>query len=142
MQERLEIRKLPESASLAGSPDDLLRLVDADLALLNIDDKIRAIGNMEPYRELLAIMAYLQACRFTEIRLSQNIKLDFPGFSYPPGLSSIAGFLLIPLSAGDGSDFLVFFRKTQTKHIEWAGYGNIFANINVIWEYLLITKCF
>jgi light-regulated signal transduction histidine kinase (bacteriophytochrome) len=101
---------------------DLLKFVDADFALLSIDDRTRAIGRLGPFQESRAIMAYLQACRFTSIRCSQNIKVDFPGFSYPPGVHKICGLLLIPLSFGGGNDFLVFFRKGQVRNVKWAGY--------------------
>jgi len=99
----------------------LLSLVDADFALLSIDNKIRVIGMVGPYQEALAIMSYLQSCRFNTIRSSHNIKNDFPGLSYPPGLSAIGGLLLVPLNVEKGNHLLVFFRETQTRHVNCAG---------------------
>jgi light-regulated signal transduction histidine kinase (bacteriophytochrome) len=129
MQQRIEARKPPianpsalnPKSFVATSSTDLLNLVDADFALLSIDDKIRAIGMIGPYQEALAIMSYLQSCRFNTIRSSHNIKTDFPGFSYPPELNTIGGLLLVPLNVKDGNHMLVFFRETQKRHVNWAG---------------------
>jgi len=134
MLQRIAARKMPAMKHAAQNPGqnpasyvatsstDLLKLVDADFALVSIEDKIRAIGRMEPYEEALAVMSYLQSCRFTTIRSSQNIKADFPGLSYPSGIKTLAGLLLVPLSVGEENDFLVFFRKGQIRHLKWAGY--------------------
>jgi light-regulated signal transduction histidine kinase (bacteriophytochrome) len=70
-------------------------------------------------------MSYLQSCQFTEIRSSQNINADFPDINCASGVNQIAGLLLIPLNGGGANDFLVFFRKSQLKHIKWAGYVKI-----------------
>ncbi|KUJ09902.1 uncharacterized protein LY89DRAFT_760652 [Mollisia scopiformis] len=144
MQQRIEARRPPPSAIptaknpaglLATSSADLLKLVDADFALLSIDDEARAIGRLDPYPEAIAIMSYLQSQQFTEIRASQNINADFPGVGLSAGISTIAGFLLIPLNSGGANDFLVFFRKSQLKHVKWA--GNPHANDKkAVGEYL------
>lgn len=133
MVQRIEARKLPtmkqaQSAGqnpasyIATSSTDLLKLVDADFALVSIEDKVRAIGRMEPYEEALAVVQYLQSCRFTTIKSSQDIKGDFPALGYPAGIKTLAGLLLIPLNVGEQNDFLVFFRKGQLRHVQWAGY--------------------
>jgi light-regulated signal transduction histidine kinase (bacteriophytochrome) len=138
MLQRIEARRLPNikpgpnqnpTSFIATSSTDLLKLVDADFALVSIQDKIRAIGRMEPYHEALAIMSYLQSCRFTTVRSSQNIKADFPGLSYPAGVKVLAGLLLIPLNVGEENDFLVFFRKGQLRHVKWAGYVPDHSNL-------------
>src|SRR4051812_2462247 len=108
------------SGFIAASSTDLLRIFDADFGLLSIHDEARAIGRLEPYREALAILSYLQKHRLTNVRASQNINSDFPDLKYPPGINIIAGILVIPLSVG-GSDFLVFFRKGQLNEVRWAG---------------------
>jgi light-regulated signal transduction histidine kinase (bacteriophytochrome) len=133
MLQRIEARRLPAPNSsiknpaslVSGSSTDLLKLVDADFALLSIEEQVRAIGRMEPYQEALAIMSYLQSCRFTGVRSSHNIKADFPGLSYPPGINTLAGLVVIPLNVGEGNNFLVFFRRAQIKHVKWAGYVEI-----------------
>lgn len=133
MVQRVEARRAPianpspnASGFASSSSADLLKLVDADFALLSIDDEAKAIGKVEPYREALAIMSYLQACRFNEVQRSQSIKADFPGFSYPPGIT-VSGLLFIPLGVGGGNDFIVFFRKGQQQEVKWAGYVNLLA---------------
>lgn len=128
MQARIEARRPPIRAPstqnpagfIAASSADLLRVFGADFGLLNIHDEARAIGKLNPYREALAILAYLQQNRFTTVTSSQNINADFPDIKYPPGIHMIAGLLILPLSVG-GKDFLVFFRKGQLKEIRWAG---------------------
>lgn len=108
------------SGFIAASSGDLLRLFDADFGMLNIQDEARAIGKLDPYREALAILTYLQARRFTNIMASQNVTQDFYDLKYPPGFKVIAGVLVIPLSIG-GNDFLVFFRRGQLNEVHWAG---------------------
>ncbi|KAG4438300.1 hypothetical protein IFR05_006235 [Cadophora sp. M221] len=128
MMQRIEARKPPQKAPptqhpagfIAASSADLLRVFDADFGLLSIHDEARAIGRLEPYREALAILAYLQHRRFTTVLASQNINQDFPDIKYPPGINAISGCLVIPLNVW-GNDFLVFFRKGQLREIRWAG---------------------
>jgi light-regulated signal transduction histidine kinase (bacteriophytochrome) len=105
---------------IAASSSDLLKLFDADFGLLSIQDEARAIGRLNPYREALAILAYLQSRQFTSVRSSQNINADFPQIKYAPGIHTISGLLVIPLSIG-GGDFLVFFRRGQLRKVRWAG---------------------
>lgn len=127
MQQRIEARKAPRqspgktpSGFIAASSDDLLRVFDADFGLLNIQDEARAIGKLRPYREALAILAHLQSRHFTEIFATHNILKDLPKLKDPPGINSIAGILVIPLSTS-GNDFLVFFRRGQLREVRWAG---------------------
>jgi len=129
MLQRIEARTIPitntsalnPATFIANSSADLLKLVDADFAVVSIDDKTRTIGMLGPYQEALAIMSYLQSCRFTTVQSSHNIKVDFPGLSYAPGLSVIGGLLLIPMNVKEGNHFIVFFRENQTRQVNWAG---------------------
>lgn len=134
MKQRIEARRPPSAIPSAKNPAgllattsaDLLKLVEADFALLSVDGEARAIGRLDPYAEAVAIMSYLQSCQFTEIRSTQNINIDFPGINRSGGgINTIAGLLLIPLNGGGANDFLVFFRKSQLKHVKWAGYVEI-----------------
>jgi light-regulated signal transduction histidine kinase (bacteriophytochrome) len=126
MLARIEARRPPTRAPptqdpagfIAASSSDLLRAFGADFGLLSIQDEARAIGKLEPYREALALLAHLQLKRFTTVFTSQNINADFPDIKYPPGINTIAGLLLLPLSLS-GKDFLVFFRKGQLIEIRW-----------------------
>ncbi|KAH7327487.1 putative phytochrome-like histidine kinase PHY2p [Rhexocercosporidium sp. MPI-PUGE-AT-0058] len=129
MQQRIHARRAPtatpcsqHNASFITAPStDLLKLVDADFALLSIDNDARAIGRLDPYAEAIAITSYLQTCKFTDIKTSENINADFPMISQRHEITSIAGLMLIPLNFGGGNDFLVFFRKGQLKQVKWAG---------------------
>jgi light-regulated signal transduction histidine kinase (bacteriophytochrome) len=129
MLQRIKARKIPitntsalnPATFISNSSADLLKLVDADFAVLSIENKTRTIGMLDPYQEALAIMTYLQSCRFKTVQSSHNIKADFPGLSYAPGFNVIGGLLLIPLNAKEGNHFLVFFREIQTRQVSWAG---------------------
>jgi light-regulated signal transduction histidine kinase (bacteriophytochrome) len=128
MIERIKARQNPRSTPppqnpssfIAASSVDLLRVFGADFGLLSIQDEARTIGKLEPYREALAILAHLQSRRFTSIFSSQNVNKTFPNIKYPPGIHTIAGLLIMPLSV-NSNDFLVFFRKGQLQEIRWAG---------------------
>lgn len=121
--ERIRARKLPAyiPSNISPPSGDLLKLVDSDFAVLNIGNKIRAIGRMEPFQEANVILNYLQSCRIDKIISSTNINADFPNINCPSGINVLAGLLIIPLNFGKENDFLVFFRKTQVKNINWAG---------------------
>lgn len=129
MQQRIDARRAPtatpssqnNASFIAASSSDLLKLVDADFALLSIDDDARAIGRLDPFPEAIAITSYLQTCKFTEIKASENVNVDFPQIAQRHEIKSIAGLLLIPLNFGGGNDFLVFFRKGQMTQVKWAG---------------------
>jgi len=126
MAQRIQARKPPAAAPnlqnpsgfIAASSTDLLTVFGADFGLLSIQNEARAIGRLDPYREALAILAHLQARRFTSVFDSQNVSKDFPDLKYAPGIKIIAGVLIIPLSMG-GSDFMVFFRKGQLNEVRW-----------------------
>ena len=128
MLERIAARKSPivvppqqsPSGFIAASSTDLLKVFGADFGLLSVNSEGRAIGRLQPYRESLALLAYLQTRCFTTIHASQNINEDFPDLKYPPGIKTIAGLLVIPLSQA-GNDFIVFFRKAQLREVRWAG---------------------
>ncbi|KAK6582324.1 hypothetical protein PZA11_004732 [Diplocarpon coronariae] len=128
MMQRLEARKPPArtpptqnpAGFIAASSADLLRVFNADFGLLSIHDEARAIGKLDPYREALAILAYLQHLRSTTVLASQNVNADFPDLKFPLGIHIISGCLVIPLNVW-GNDFMVFFRKGQLREIRWAG---------------------
>jgi light-regulated signal transduction histidine kinase (bacteriophytochrome) len=105
---------------IAASSADLLRAFGADFGLLSIQDEARAIGKLDPYREALAVLAHLQKKRFTTVHGCQNITAEFPDINYHPGIHSLAGLLVIPLS-DFGNDFLVFFRRAELREVRWAG---------------------
>jgi light-regulated signal transduction histidine kinase (bacteriophytochrome) len=128
MLQRIESRRTPTptpptqspAGFIAASSADLLRAFDSDFGILSIQEEARAIGKMEPYREALAILAYLQTKRFTTVHACRNINSVHPGIHYPPGIHILAGLLIIPLSA-TGTDFLVFFRRGELREVRWAG---------------------
>jgi len=125
---RLQARKLintvPTESNPSGyivaSSDDLLKLFDADYGLLSIRDETKKMGMLEQTQEALAMLEYLRLRKITSVTSSTDIRLDFPDLRYAPGFTIIAGFLLVPLSIS-GSDFIVFFRKGQTREVRWAG---------------------
>lgn len=125
---RLQARKLINtvpteknpSGYIIASSDDLLKLFDADSGLLSIRDETKILGKLEHTQEALAMLEYLRLRTITSVMNSTDIHMDFPDLRYAPGFSNIAGLLLVPLSVG-GKDFIVFFRKGQTREVKWAG---------------------
>lgn len=125
---RLQARKLINtvptennpSGYIVASSDDLLRLFDADFGVLAIRDETKILGKVEQSHEALAMLEYVRLRRISSVVASQDIREDFPDLRYPPGFQVIAGLLLAPLSVS-GEDFIVFFRRSQLKHVRWAG---------------------
>ena len=125
---RLQARKLINtvpteqnpSGYIIASSDDLLKLFDADSGLLSIRDETKILGRIEQTQEALAMLEYLRLRRLTSVTNSMDIRQDFPDLRYSPGISVIAGLMLVPLSVS-GSDFIVFFRKGQLREVKWAG---------------------
>ena len=125
---RLQARKLintvPTDSNPSGyiiaSSDDLLKLFDADYGLLSIRDETKIMGKLEQTQEALAMLEYLRLRKIASVTNSTDIRASFPDLRYSPGFTHIAGLLLVPLSVG-GSDFIVFFRKGQTREVRWAG---------------------
>ncbi|KAI4112638.1 MAG: hypothetical protein LQ345_006242 [Seirophora villosa] len=125
---RLQARKLINtvpteknpSGYIVASTDDLLQLFDADYGLLSIREETKILGKLEQTQEALALLEYLRLRKFGTVMDSVDIRLDFPDLRYPPGFSSIAGLLLVPLTVS-GSDFIVFFRRGQLREVKWAG---------------------
>lgn len=141
MVQRIEARRSPNNLPrtqnpegfIAASSADFLRVFDADFGLLSIQDEARAIGKLEPYREALAILAYLQTHRFTSVHACRNINAELPDIKYDPGIHILSGLLIVPLSA-TGNDFLVFFRRGELEEVRWA--GNPYEKIDRGGEYL------
>ena len=125
---RLQARKLINtvpteqnpSGYIIASSDDLLKLFDADSGLLSIRDETKILGRLEQTQEALVLLEYLRLRRLTSVTNSTDIRRDFPDLRYSPGISVIAGLMLVPLSVS-GSDFIVFFRKGQLREVKWAG---------------------
>lgn len=125
---RLQARKLintvptekAPSGYIIASSDDLLKLFDADYGLLSIRDETKILGKLEHTQEALAMLEYLRLRKITSVTNSVDISIDFPDLRYPPGFFVLAGLLLVPLSVA-GTDFIVFFRRGQTREVKWAG---------------------
>jgi light-regulated signal transduction histidine kinase (bacteriophytochrome) len=108
------------SGYIIASSDDLLRLFDADFGMLSIRDETKVLGKIEHSQEALVMLEYLRLRQFTSVLTTQDVTHDFPDLRYEPGFSVIAGLLYVPLSSG-GQDFIVFYRKGQTREVKWAG---------------------
>ncbi|KAI1006538.1 hypothetical protein K3495_g1682 [Podosphaera aphanis] len=120
---RVMARKLPKSfQNNSFSPTgDLLSLVDADFAALSLDKKVRAIGRMEPFDEASSVISYFQSCRIDRITSTHCVRNDFPKLVRAHRIQALCGILIVPLNFGQENDFLVFFRKGQLRHVNWAG---------------------
>ncbi|KAK5113217.1 hypothetical protein LTR62_003553 [Meristemomyces frigidus] len=125
---RLQARKLINTVPTENNPsgyiiassEDLIKLFDADFGILSIRGETKIMGPMEESHEALAMLEYLRMRNITNVMTSQDIREDFPDLRYPRGFTVIAGLLLVPLSAS-GEDFIVFFRRGQTREVKWAG---------------------
>ena len=125
---QLQARKLINTSPTEGNPsgyiiassDDLLKLFDADYGLLSIKGEAKILGKLEQTQEALAMLEYLRIRKITSVTNSIDIKGDFPDIRYPPGFNVVAGLLLVPLDVS-GTDFIVFFRKSQAREVKWAG---------------------
>lgn len=125
---RLQARKLINtvptehnpSGYIIASSDDLLKLFNADFGLLSIRDETKILGQLDNSQEALALLEYLRMRKIQSVLTSMDVTQDFPDLRYPPGFHTIAGILIVPLSA-NGDDFIVFFRRGQMKEVKWAG---------------------
>lgn len=61
----------------------------------------------------------------SDLRASQDLRVDFPDIEFSGGFQVLAGLLYVPLS-NEGRDFIVFFRRGQLQEVHWA--GNPYAN--------------
>jgi light-regulated signal transduction histidine kinase (bacteriophytochrome) len=108
------------SGYITASSGDLLTLFSADFGFLSIQGTTTMLGTVEGVQEACAMREYLKLRKFSAITTSQDVVADFPDLDFQPGFKVLAGLLLVPLSSG-GDDFIVFFRKSQTKEVRWAG---------------------
>lgn len=125
---RLQARKLINTAPTSANPsgyiiatsDDLLKLFNADFGMLSIHGETKVLGKLEATQEALAMLEYLRVRSFTSVLTTTDLREEFPDLRYPPGFKTLAGLLLVPLSAG-GADFIVFFRRGHLREVKWAG---------------------
>lgn len=55
--------------------------------------------------------------KMTSVISSHDIREDFPDLQYPPGITIIAGLLLVPLDV-EGDNFIVLFRRSQSREVK------------------------
>jgi light-regulated signal transduction histidine kinase (bacteriophytochrome) len=127
LQMRTLINTVPAKKNPSGyitaSSEELLSLLSASFGCLVIRDETKMLGktgDMEKSQEVIAILDYLRKKSATRVTTSTQIEKDFTDLHYPPGFQVIAGLLLVPLSSR-GQDFIVFFRRSQTEEVRWAG---------------------
>jgi len=97
-----------------------LKLFDSDFGSISVCGETKILGKIDESQELLAMLEYLRMCSLTSIITAQDVHKDFPDLRYAPGFKVITGLILVPLSA-EGKDFIIFFRKAQTKEVKCAG---------------------
>ena len=124
LSSRKLINTLPTDANPSGyiisNAEDLLTLFDADFGVIAIGNEAKILGPLTASQEVLAVTEYLRLKKFEHLITSQDVRKDFPDMVLPSGLEVIAGLLLVPLS-GSGVDFIAFLRKSQIRHVNWAG---------------------
>lgn len=124
LQARKLINSVPTgqvpSGYIVASSEDLLKLFDADFGILSINNETKLMGRMIASQEALALLEYLRIKQFKSVVACHHITGDYLDLKYAPGFQTLGGFLLVPL-CGEGTDFVVFFRKWQLKQVHWAG---------------------
>jgi light-regulated signal transduction histidine kinase (bacteriophytochrome) len=127
LQMRTLINTVPAKKNPSGyitaSSEELLSLLNASFGCLVIRDETKMLGEaggIEKSQEVIAILEYLRKKSATRITTSTKIEKDFTDLHFPSGFQTIAGLLLVPLSSR-GQDFIVFFRRSQTEEVKWAG---------------------
>jgi light-regulated signal transduction histidine kinase (bacteriophytochrome)/CheY-like chemotaxis protein len=127
LQMRTLINTVPAKKNPSGyitaSSEELLSLLSASFGCLVIRDEMKMLGEaggIERSQEVIAILEYLRKKSATKVTTSTKIEKDFTDLHFPPGFQTIAGLLLVPLSSR-GQDFIVFFRRSQTEEVRWAG---------------------
>jgi light-regulated signal transduction histidine kinase (bacteriophytochrome) len=127
LQMRTLINTVPAKKNPSGyitaSAEELLSLLHASIGSLVIRDETKMLGevrDMEESYEVNAILEYLHKKSVTRVVTSTKIEKDFTDLHYSPGFQTITGLLLVPLSSR-GQDFIVFFRRSQTEEVKWAG---------------------
>jgi light-regulated signal transduction histidine kinase (bacteriophytochrome) len=119
----MQINKPPREFISAAS-NDLLSLFHADFGFLVVRGEARTIGKLSSYHESVTLLRYVYFRKFTSTYASKQISADFADLAIEPEFAHVAGLLVIPLSNIAG-DFIVFFRKYQTKKVHWAGNPNM-----------------
>ncbi|KAF2467268.1 phytochrome-like protein [Lindgomyces ingoldianus] len=109
---------------ISASSEDLLHMFGADFGFLVVQGEARTIGKLSSYLEAVTLLRYVYFRKFDNTFATKNITRDFSDLVYEPGFDHIAGLLFIPLSQEAG-DFVIFFRKNQTKVFHWAGNPNM-----------------
>ena len=117
------VPKKNPSGYITASSEELLRLFSAICGVLVIRDETKSLGDFRDTgtsQEVFITLEYLRKKSITEITASTKIENDFIDLHYPPGFRIITGLLLVPLSSR-GQDFIVFFRRSQSEEVKWAG---------------------
>ncbi|KAK1621695.1 hypothetical protein BDP81DRAFT_400971 [Colletotrichum phormii] len=98
----------------AAASRDLLRLFDADFALMSTTGEIGRLGepSEESYAEAMAIVRAIQPYRSQSVIVSSDVPAELPEIGIPGG-RTISGLLWAPLQMY-GGDFVVFFQQKQT----------------------------
>ncbi|KAK4047468.1 hypothetical protein OIV83_005380 [Microbotryomycetes sp. JL201] len=126
--QRLNARKLINTEPTEANPtgfivaksEDLLTLFDADFGVLSIGDEAKIMGSVQNSQEVLALIEFLRVKPFKTLEATQDIRRDWTELNFTATFETVAGALVIPLSA-EGKDFIVFFRKGQEQEVRWAG---------------------
>jgi light-regulated signal transduction histidine kinase (bacteriophytochrome) len=109
----------PPQDCFTASSSDILKLLDANSGFIVIQGNVRTIGKHKVNREAFLLLQYISICNFDKVVSTNNLAKDYPKFTYAAALSSIAGFLFIPISSS--SDYLLFLRGHQKLEVHWAG---------------------
>jgi light-regulated signal transduction histidine kinase (bacteriophytochrome) len=115
------VNTLPASRNPSESPgtslEPLLKLLRADSGILSVRNTTQVFGLSPKPQEALAGLANLRIKTVTSVLTSTNVRRDFLDLRCPFDLQFLGGVLVVPLS-NEAKDFVVFFRKPQSKGLQ------------------------
>jgi diguanylate cyclase (GGDEF)-like protein/PAS domain S-box-containing protein len=109
---------LPLAQALEAGAPDLLRLVDANGALICLSGQTYCIGHTPPPAAAEAALAVLGEVESAQVRAFDDVGLRFPRLAACTHEGS--GALWLPLT-DDNDDAILWFRPEQARSVTWGG---------------------
>jgi len=132
-------RQDPLLGSLAAAGRDLLKLVNADGALVRLAGKTRIVGTLPPLHIALQILDTLRVQNNDEIFLTDHLAGVQPQFAEYKAQAS--GVLLLPFANHSG-DGIIWFRGEVVRTVKWGGDPNQKAHLEPLSRRISPRKSF
>jgi diguanylate cyclase (GGDEF)-like protein len=112
------LRALAIGPALAEAPEDLLRLVEADGALLRLGGQVQLFGRTPSLPEAVRLLAALRGPAGDEVLALDALGGTLPEFDHLAATAS--GVLVLPIPNNPG-DALLWFRSELVRSVTWGG---------------------